>query len=367
MIHKSYKFRLHPNREQEELIAKHIGCSRWVYNNMLNLKIETYKETGKSLSKFDLTKNLPILKKEEKTSFLSEVNSQTLTSAIEDLDNAYQRFFKEKKGFPKFKSKHDNKQTFRAVQSVRVADNMLFLPKFKSGIKMNVHRPLEGRILFATVSKNATGKYYVSITCETEYTPYDKTLSAVGIDTGIKDLAILSDGTKYENIKSLKTNLKKLKYQQRQLSKKQKGSKSRERQKLKLASLHERVTNVRKDYLSKVSTDIIKKHDIISVENLAVKNMVKNHNLAQALSDVSLGTFYIMLEYKAKWNEKQIIKINRFFPSSKTCSCCGFINDELTLSVRKWTCKSCDTTHDRDLNASKNILNEGLKLMSEKK
>ena len=244
---------------------------------------------------------------------------------------------------------------------------MLFIPKFNNGIRVNKHREIGDDILFATISKTPTGKYYVSVTCQVEHTPFEKTNSQVGIDVGIKDLAILSDGSKYENIKALNKNLKKLKYESRQLSKKQKGSKSREKQKLKVAKLHEKVTNVRKDHLNKVSTDIIKKHDVISLETLAVKNMVKNHKLAQALSDVSLGHFQTMLQYKAIWNDKEIIKIDRFFPSSKTCSSCGWIYEDLTLSIRSWKCKSCGVVHDRDINASKNILKEGLRLCSEKK
>lgn len=206
-------------------------------------------------------------------------------------------------------------------------------------------------------------RYYVSLTCEIQHQPYEKTNSKVGIDTGIKDLAILSDGTTYENIRSLKSKLKKLKYNQRQLSKKLKGSSSRTKQKQKLAVVHEKITNVRKDYLHKVSTEIIKNHDVICIEDLAVKNIMKNHKLAQAMSDVSLGSFYSMLEYKSKWNDKTIIKIDRFFPSSKMCSNCGWINQDLTLKDREWTCTSCGEKHDRDFNASKNILKQGLKII----
>ncbi|NBP58069.1 transposase [bacterium] len=229
---------------------------------------------------------------------------------------------------------------------------------------MNLHRKIEGTIQFATISKSTTGKYYASITCEVDYKPFDKTGSIVGIDTGIKDLAILSDGKTYENIKTLKKNLKKVKYNQRQLSKKVKGSSSRNKQKQKLAIVHEKISNIRKDYLQKVSTEIVKNHDIISVENLAVKNIMKNHNLAQSMSDVGLGTFYSMLEYKCEWNDKQFVRIDRFFPSSKTCYNCGWINQDLTLKDREWTCPSCREKHNRDFNASKNILKQGLKILS---
>jgi len=227
-----------------------------------------------------------------------------------------------------------------------------------------LHQEIGGEIMFATISKSTTGKYWVSITCEVQHTPYDKTGSVVGIDTGIKDLAILSDGVVYENIRSLKNNFKNLKYEQRQLSKKVKGSSSRNKQKIKLSITHEKITNIRKDYLHKISTEIIKSQDVICIEDLAVKNMMKNHKLAQAFADVSLGSFYSMLEYKAKWNDKTIIKIDRYFPSSKMCSNCGWINQDLTLKDREWICSSCGENHDRDFNAAKNILKQGLKILS---
>ena len=287
----------------------------------------------------------------------------TIYFFLRNLDTAYNKFFRKQTKFPRFKSKYD-RQSFKIPQNVLIIDNKLSIPKFKEGIKINLHREIEGKIIFATISKSTTGNYYVSLTCEVKHQPYEKTNSKVGIDTGIKDLAILSDGTTYENIRSLKTKLKKLKYNQRQLSKKTKGGSSRNKQRKILAKTHEKITNVRKDYLHKVSTEIVKNHDIISVEDLAVKNIMKNHKLAQAMSDVSLGTFYSMLEYKSKWNDRTIIKIDRFFPSSKMCSNCGWINQDLTLNIREWICPSCGEKHDRDFNASKNILKQGLKILS---
>ncbi|MGH2624433.1 MAG: RNA-guided endonuclease TnpB family protein, partial [Sphingobacterium sp.] len=265
--------------------------------------------------------------------------------------------------FPTFKSKYD-RQSFRVPQRVRIEADKLIIPKFRGGIKVVVNREIEGEIKFATISKTTTGKYYASITCEVQHQPYDKTGSSVGIDTGIKDLAILSNGQTYKNIRSLKTQLKKVKYAQRQLSKKTKGSQSRQRQKRKLALVHEKVANIRRDYLQKVTTDIIKNHDVISIEDLAVKNILKNHHLAGAMSDVSLGSFYTLLAYKAAWHDRTIVKIDRFYPSSKTCSSCGWKKEDLTLSDRTWTCRSCGTTHDRDLNAAKNILQQGIKILS---
>ena len=360
VIHKSYKFKIAPDNEQKELLAKHFGACRFVFNRYLNIRKETYLEEKKSLNYYDNANDLTVLKKDEQFVWLKEINSQSLQSSLRNLDTAYNKFFRKQTKFPRFKSKVD-KQSFTIPQSVSIEDGKLQIPKFKKGIEINIHREIKGKVLFATISKSTTGKYYVSITYEVEYTPFEKTNTKVGIDTGIKDLAILSDGKVYGNIKTLKTNLKKLKYNQRQLSKKIKGSSSRLKQKSKLATIHEKVTNIRKDYLHKVSTEIIKNHDVICIEDLAVKNMMKNHKLAQAFSDVSLGTFYTMLEYKANWNDKQIVKISRWYPSSKTCCECGWINQDLNLSIREWTCKNGHVLN-RDLNAAKNILKEGLKI-----
>jgi putative transposase len=362
-IFKSFKFRIYPSKEQEILLVKHFGACRFVFNYYLNKRKESYLEDKKSLNYYDNSNDLTQLKKDEKYIWLKEINSQSLQSSLRNLDTAYGKFFRKQTKFPRFKSKYD-RQSFKIPQNVLIIDNKLTIPKFKSGIKINLHREINDEIIFATISKSTTGKYYVSITCEVNHIPFDKTNSKIGIDTGIKDLVILSDGTTYENIKSLKNNLKKLKYEQRQLSKKVKGSSSRDKQRKNLVIIHEKITNVRKDYLHKVSTEIIKNHDVICIEDLVVKNIMKNHKLAQAMSDVSLGTFYSMLEYKSVWNDKTIIKIDRFFPSSKMCSNCGWINQDLTLNIREWTCPSCGENHDRDFNASKNILKQGLKILS---
>lgn len=362
-IFKSFKFRIYPNKEQEILLAKHFGACRFVFNHYLNKRKESYLEDKKSLNYYDNANDLTQFKKDENYIWLKEINSQSLQSSLRNLDSSYMRFFRKQSKFPRFKSKYD-RQSFKIPQSVSVEENQLLIPKFKGGIKINLHREIKGNIQFATISKSTTGKYYVSLTCEVQHQPYEKTNSKVGIDTGIKDLAILSDGKVYGNIKTLKNNLKKLKYNQRQLSKKIKGSSSRNKQRKNLVIIHEKITNVRKDYLHKVSTEIVKNHDIISVEDLAVKNIMKNHKLAQAMSDVSLGSFYSMLEYKSGWNDKQFVKIDRFFPSSKMCSNCGWINQDLTLNIREWTCPSCGEKHDRDFNASKNILKQGLKILS---
>jgi putative transposase len=363
VIHKSYRFKIAPDNEQKALLTKHFGACRFVFNRYLYSRKETYLEQKKSLNYYDNANDLTVLKKEEEFVWLKEINSQSLQSSLRNLDISYNNFFRKQTEFPRFKSKFD-RQSFTVPQSVYIEDGKLQIPKFKRGIEINMHREIQGKLLFATLSKSRTGNYYVSITCEVEHIPFEKTNSQIGIDTGIKDLAILSDGKVYENIKTLKTNLKKLKYQQRQLSKKTKGSNSRLKQKSKLATVHEKITHIRKDYLHKVSTEIIKNHDVICIEDLAVKNMMKNHKLAQAFSDVSLGAFYTMLAYKANWNNKTVVKIDRFFPSSKTCSNCNYINQDLTLKDREWACQSCNTVHNRDFNASINIKNQGLKILS---
>jgi len=363
IIHKSYKFRINPNEEQQVLLSKHFGATRFVFNHYLNKRKETYLENKTSLNYYDNANDLTVMKKDDNYIWLKEINSQSLQSSLRNLDTAYNKFFRKQSKFPNFKSKYD-KQSFTIPQSVIIDENKLYIPKFKKGININLHRDIEGKILFGTISKSTTGNYHISITCEVEYKPYEKTNSSIGIDTGIKDLAILSNGEVYENIKTLKTNIKKLKYNQRQLSKKQKGSKNRLKQKQILGKIHEKVSNVRLDYLHKVTTEIIKNHDIICIEDLAVKNLMKNHKLSQAFSDVALGTFYTMLEYKANWNDKTVVKIDRFFPSSKTCSVCGWIKQDLELKNRKWICPSCNTYHNRDFNASQNILKQGLSILN---
>ncbi len=362
-IHKAYKFRLYPSSKQKVLLSKHFGSCRFIFNHFLCERKDRYLKEKTSLNYYDNARALTEMKKDVNFSWLKEVNSQSLQASIRNLDISYRRFFEKKSKFPKFKSKY-NKQTFTIPQNVMIGSGKLAIPKFKKGIKAIFHQKLKGKILFATVSKTLTDKYFVSIICEVKYKPFKKSKLKVGIDTGIKYLAILSNGKKYKNIKPLKTGIKHLKHVQRLLSKKIKGSNSRNKQRRKVASYYEKVTNIRKDYLHKVSTEIVKNHDFISVEDLNVKKMMKNSYLAQALSDVSLGEFYRQLEYKSEWNNRKFVKIDRFFPSSKTCSTCGWINQNLNLSIRKWECPVCRCNHNRDVNAALNILNQGLNVLS---
>lgn len=330
MIYKAYKYRIYPNKEQEELISKHIGCSRWIYNYALDKKIKAYQTTKESLSRFTIQKDLPALKKSEKTSWLKEVNSQSLQASLENLDKAFTKFFRDKKGFP----------------------------KFKKPIKCKLHRKFEGNSKTITISRTPTGKYFISVLVEiNEELPQLKPIDenkAIGIDLGIKTFAVLSNGEEIQNPKHLRSALKRLKKQQRRASKKVKGSNNRKKAVRKLAVLHEKVTNKRNDFLHKVTAKLVSEHDTLCLETLKAFNMIKNHKLAQALSDISIGKFNEIIEYKAKWHGVNILRIGQFEPSSKMCTC-GVINKELKLSDREWVCQSCGEIHKRDLLAANNI------------
>lgn len=360
MRYKAYRYRLYPNKEQQELINKHIGCCRYVYNYGLEKKIKAYQISKKAISRFDIQRELPMLKKNEETSFLKEVNSLSLQAALACLDNAFTRFFKEKKGFPKFKTKRDSKQSFQIVQNTNVdfTNDRIYIPKFKEGIKCKLHRTFVGEIKTSTISRTSTGKYFISILVKLQddmptKIPIDEN-KAVGIDLGIKTFATLSDGQEIQNPRNLKNVMKKLKRLQRKLYRKTKGSSNREKARKKLAIQYEKVTNRRNDFLEKVTCYLVSTYDTICLETLSAKNMMKNHHLAQALSDISIGRFNQLIEQKAEWCGKNILKIGRFEPSSKACIC-GYINKELKLSQRVWTCPKCGRVHQRDLLAANNI------------
>ena len=363
IIHRTYKFELLPNEEQKTLLDKHFGCVRYIYNHFLNERKEQYQADKKTDNYYGQAKTLTELKKQEDTIWLKEVNSQTLQFALRSLDTAYVNFFRGNAKFPRFKSRK-NKNTFTVPQHTKVVDDRIYVPKFKSGIKVNIHREIKGEVGKFTISKTPTGKYFVSILTEQEYTPSKKTNKSIGIDLGLKDFAITSDGIKYKNNRYTKRYERQLKKAQQHLSRKQKGSNGFEKQKLKVAKIHEKITNTRQDVLHKVSNDIVSNYDIIALEDLNVKGMIKNRKLSKHIADASWGTFVRFVEYKANWNDKTVVKINRWYPSSKTCNVCGYINQDLNLSIREWTCKNGHKL-DRDLNASQNILKEGLKIYGE--
>ena len=358
-IKKTFKYRIYPTKEQKNLLAKHFGAKRFVWNYFLNERKNAYLENNTSLNYYDNASSLTKLKKQDEYEWLKEINSQSVQASLRDLEVAYTRFFSKQGQFPRFKSKKD-KQSFRIPQSTKYEDGQLNIPKFKKSIKVREDRPITGEILFSTISKSPSGKYFVVITCETDYKPYKKNKNKVGVDLGIKDLAICSDGKTYENIKTTKKYAKKLSYEQRQLSKKQKGSNNRNRQRIKVARVHEKITNSRLNHIHNITTQIVRDNQTICVEDLSVINMMKNHNLAKNISDCSWSEVLRQLKYKSDWNERNLITIDKFFPSSKTCNKCKFVNQDLTLKDREWVCPACETKLDRDLNASKNILEQGL-------
>ena len=356
----SYKFRLQPNKEQRKKLDNMFGCSRFVWNYFLDLNNKIYLEAKekdlkkKHLNYYDCANKLTGLKKENE--WLKEANSQALQQTLKDLDTAYNRFFQKKGDFPKFRSKKNN-QSFRVPQFFKLKDNHSCFPKFKEGIKTIVHREIEGRIKYATVSKTKTGKYFVSITTDLEVKKKRISDNQIGIDLGIKDFTVLSNGEKH----SLKIKEGNIRFLHKQVSKKMKGSNNRDKARLKLVRRYEKIDNQKQDFQHKLSDKICKENKLIAIEDLNVTGMVKNHCLAKSISNQSWYSFIAKLEYKAKRYGGEVVKTKRFYPSSKTCNHCGYINQDLELKDREWECPKCKTTLDRDINASKNILSHVLR------
>lgn len=366
MFHKVVQVRLYPTTGQKTLLEQTFGCSRWWWNYALNKSIETYKETGKGLTRAALNAFLPTLKKAEDTKWLADCYSQVLQATTLNLTTAYKNFFDKRAGFPSFKSKH-GKQSIQYPQNVKIVDSNIKLPGNIGIVKAKIHRLIEGKIKTVTVCKTPSGKYFASILTEIEREKPAITKGKIyGIDLGLKHFAVVTDGekiSKYNNPKHLAKHEKNLKRKQKKLARKLHGSNSRNRYRKVVAKVYERVSNSRQDFLHKLSYKLVSDSQAVIVENLHVKGMVRNHKLAKSISDAGWGTFTNFLAYKLERKGGKLVEIDRWFPSSKLCSNCFYQIGEMPLDVREWICPHCGTHHDRDGNAAINIRAEGIRMI----
>jgi len=364
---KAFKYRIYPNQIQEEKINQNIGCARWIYNYALAKKIKAWQQEQKNLSRYDIQKDLPELKKQEETKWLKDADAKALIFSLLNLDNAFQKFFKEHKGYPKFKSKKKSKQSYSTYQGIKINwdSHKIDVPKNKN-IKIILHRKFNEEIKQITISKTPTGKFFASILVNTKEKEKKKSKidekTTIGIDLGIKTFITISDGREIDNPKILSRYEKKLAREQKRLSRKKKGSNNKNKQRIKVARVYEKIVSIRKDFIHKLSYQLTHENQVksIVIENLSVNGMLRNHKLAKAIADVNWGKFVELLAYKCDWYGVNLLRIGKFEPSSKLCSKCGVINNELTLDDREWVCPNCESKLDRDLNAAINIKRFGL-------
>lgn len=360
-VQKGVKFRIYPNWEQQILINRTMGCCRLVYNKGLAMREESFKN-GQPCGYSQTSAMLTALKKDAAFAFLKDVDSISMQQALRDLDKGYTNFFAHRAAHPKFKSKHSAKQSYRTVNqhdTIRIEGKYIRLPKLGF---VKIRQSMEiGKINNATVERTATGKYFVILNVEFEPQPMPNNGGQIGIDVGIKEFYSATKGAPVENPKYLEKSAKKLAREQRRFARKKKGSHNREKQRIKVAAVHEKITNQRNDFLQQQSTKLVRENQTICIEDLHIKGMLRNHRLAKAISSVSWAKFFAMLEYKAYWYGCTVIRVPTFYPSSQTCSCCGYRNTDVkNLAIRQWKCPHCHTVHDRDKNAAANILRKGL-------
>ncbi|HOF43189.1 MAG TPA: IS200/IS605 family element RNA-guided endonuclease TnpB [Bacilli bacterium] len=377
IINKAYEFRLYPNKKQKEMFAKTFGSARFVYNHFLNLWNKEYEETKKGLSYSKCSAILPKLKSEDATSFLKEVDSIALQSSLRDLANAFSRFFKKQNNKPVFKSKLNNIQSYKTKNTnnnLYIRGNYIKLPKV-GFVKLKNSHNFDSKIINVTIKLDSSGHYYASALVEEKVNPFPLTKSNVGIDIGLDDFVVLSDGTKYQNIIVPEDLRNKLTREQKRLSRMSEGAKARgvklidsknyQKQKKKVARIYKKIRNIVSDYTNKLSTELIKNHDLLCIESLNVEHMLKNKYLSKSISEASISNFMRKLEYKARWYGKKLVKVDTYYPSTQTCSSCGHVDGKKALHIRSWKCSKCNASLDRDINASINILNEGLRILSQ--
>lgn len=356
MFHKAFRYRLYPNEEQQSGLTVQFGHARFVFNWALATRDAYYKEHEKNLGYYALKRMMTELKRQPDHAWLKEADSQALQAKVEDLDRAFTNYFEKRAGHPRFKRRHSH-QSIRYPQRFKFDDNHVYLPKV-GWVKIVLHRPLEGKPKSLTVSKTKSGEYYASVLCEVEVTVQPNGKPSVGVDLGLKNFAVLSTGEKVEHPKYLKRAERRLKKLQKRLSRKKKGGSNRNKARLLVARQHEHVARQRADFLHKLSYRLATQYGVVCMENLNVSGMLGNHKLAKSIADSGWSTFGCFCEYKADWYGSRVVRADRFYPSSKTCSVCGFVNRDLTLSDRFWTCGNCGAHHDRDENAAVNLLHE---------